>query len=49
MGLMSRRKFLMLAVLSVLAVAFLYVALRSGPLASVPVTVFVDRIPGVQK
>jgi len=39
MSLMSRKKFLMLVILSLLAVAFLYVALRSGPLAPVAVVV----------
>jgi RND family efflux transporter MFP subunit len=37
---MSRKKFLLLTILSLLAGAFLYVALRSGPLAPVPVVVF---------
>lgn len=39
-SLMSRKKFLLLTILSLLASAFLYVALRSGPLAPVPVVVF---------
>lgn len=38
-SLMSRKKFLLLVILSLLAVAFLYVALRSGPLAPVAVVV----------
>ncbi|MBU4524921.1 MAG: efflux RND transporter periplasmic adaptor subunit [Desulfomicrobium sp.] len=40
MSLMSRNKFLLLVVLGLLAGAFIYVVLRSGPLASVPVVVF---------
>ncbi len=39
-GLMSRKKLLLLTILSLLGGAFLYVALRSGPLAPVPVVVF---------
>ena len=46
MRLISRNKLLLLLVLSLLAVAFIYVVLRSGPLASVPVTVFeVQEMP----
>jgi RND family efflux transporter MFP subunit len=42
----SRKKLLLLLVLSLLAVAFMYVVLRSGPLASVPVRVFeVQEMP----
>jgi len=43
MSLMSRKKFLMLVILGLLAGAFLYVALRSGPLAPVAVVVFEVR------
>ena len=39
-SLMSRKKFLLVVVLSLMAGAFIYVVLRSGPLASVPVVVF---------
>jgi len=40
MALMSRKKFLLLVILSLMAGAFIYVVLRSGPMASVPVVVF---------
>lgn len=40
MALMSRKKFLLLIILSLMAGAFIYVVLRSGPMASVPVVVF---------
>jgi RND family efflux transporter MFP subunit len=39
-SLMSRKKFLLVSILGLLAAAFVYVVLRSGPLASVAVTVF---------
>ncbi len=40
MALMSRKKFLLLVILSLMAGAFIYVVMRSGPMASVPVVVF---------
>lgn len=48
MSLMSHKKFMLVIILSLLAGAFIYVVLRSGPLASVPVVVFEVREMSVE-